>query len=83
MSAFLRRIDLLTNLAAPIITGQVMTFGSIIIGAIFIGIWNIVSMIIEYSLLRAIYQTVPALAEDKKNIESAGEKERRIISLYI
>ena len=62
LSAFLRRIDLVTNLVAPIVTGQVITYGSSVIGAVFLGGWNVVFMFIEYSLLYAIYRRVPDLA---------------------
>lgn len=62
LSAFLRRIDLVTNLVAPIVTGQVITYGSSVIGAVFLGGWNLFFMFIEYSLLYAIYKRVPELA---------------------
>ena len=62
MSAFLRRIDLTTNILAPILTGQVMTFASMFVGAVVIAVWNIVSMIVEYYFLWRVYKSVPDLA---------------------
>ena len=62
LSAFLRRIDLVTNLVAPIVTGQVITYGSSVIGAVFMGGWTVAFMFIEYGLLYAIYRRVPDLA---------------------
>ena len=62
LSATLRRIDLVTNLVAPILTGQVITFGSPVIGAIFLGVWNLIFMFLEYALLYKIYVRVKQLA---------------------
>lgn len=45
--------------------GQVLTFGSPLAGAIFIGTWNLISSLIEYYLLVAIYRSVPELGEIK------------------
>lgn len=72
MSAFLRRIDLTTKLLAPIVTGQVITFGSMTIGALFIAGWNLVSVFVEYIFLHAVYKSVPALAS----------KENRVVGEY-
>ena len=69
MSAFLRRIDLTTNILAPILTGQIMTFASMFIGAVVIAIWNIVSMAVEYYFLWRVYKSEPGLA--LKNTEGA------------
>lgn len=62
MSALLRRIDLTTKLVAPIITGQIITYGSMVIGAIFIAVWNFTTMFAEYGILSKIYHSVPELA---------------------
>jgi len=49
--------------------GQIITFGSPFSGAVFIGSWNIVSLVLEYFLLHSIYKNVPELSkkEVKKN----------------
>ncbi|XP_004426782.1 PREDICTED: solute carrier family 40 member 1 [Ceratotherium simum simum] len=62
MNATIRRIDQLTNILAPMAVGQIMTFGSTVIGCGFISGWNLVSMCVEYFLLWKVYQKTPALA---------------------
>lgn len=62
MNATIRRIDQLTNILAPMAVGQIMTFGSPVIGCGFISGWNLVSMCVEYFLLWKVYQKTPALA---------------------
>ena len=65
----MKSIDLITNIVAPIATGQIMTYASEDIGAIFIGGWNVVSLFVEYYLLWKVYSVVPALQEAKKRPE--------------
>ncbi|XP_007529060.1 solute carrier family 40 member 1 [Erinaceus europaeus] len=62
MNATVRRIDQLTNILAPMAVGQIMTFGSPVIGCGFISGWNLGSMCVEYFLLWKVYQKTPALA---------------------
>ncbi|KAM4698581.1 ferroportin [Rhinophrynus dorsalis] len=62
MNATVRRIDQLTNILAPLAVGQIMTFGSPVIGCGFIAGWNLASMCVEYLLLWKVYQKTPALA---------------------
>lgn len=62
MNATIRRIDQLTNILAPLAVGQIMTFGSPVIGCGFISGWNLISMCIEYMLLFKVYKKTPALA---------------------
>ena len=62
MNATIRRIDQLTNILAPMAVGQIMTFGSAVIGCGFISGWNLVSMCVEYFLLWKVHQKTPALA---------------------
>lgn len=57
----MRTINLTTSILAPIVVGQIITYGSPEAGAIFIAAWNIVSAVIEYSLLLHIYKIVPEL----------------------
>ena len=65
MSATLRAIDLVTLTVAPVLTGQIMTYASTRIGALFIGGWNLVSVFIEYYLLWKVYDIVPALRKQR------------------
>lgn len=71
MNATVRIIDQLTNILAPMLVGQIMTFGSHFIGCAFISGWNLCSMCLEYTLLLKVYQKTPALAV------KAGQKEKQ------
>ncbi|XP_006636733.1 solute carrier family 40 member 1 [Lepisosteus oculatus] len=62
MNATVRRIDQLTNILAPMAVGQIMAFGSPVVGCGFIAGWNLCSMCLEYFLLWKVYQKTPALA---------------------
>ena len=64
-SATLKSIDLITNIVSPILTGQIMTYASVGIGALFIAGWNFVSLFVEYYLLWKVYNVVPALRARK------------------
>ncbi|XP_061548188.1 solute carrier family 40 member 1 [Phycodurus eques] len=70
MNATVRIIDQLTNILAPMLVGQIMTFGSHFIGCGFISGWNLFSMCLEYVVLWKVYQKTPALAV------KAGQKEQ-------
>ena len=39
-----------------------MTYGSLLIAAVVIAGWNILSLVVEYALLRHVYVMVPRLA---------------------
>ncbi|KAL3832525.1 hypothetical protein ACJMK2_024160 [Sinanodonta woodiana] len=75
MSATLRLIDQTTLILAPIATGQIMTFGSLGIGALFIAGWNVFSVFIEYFLLWKVYKLVPALKSKKYRKKAEKEME--------
>ncbi|CAH1790412.1 unnamed protein product [Owenia fusiformis] len=76
LNAAVRAIDLTSNILAPIVAGQVMTFGSMLIGAVFIAVWNIVSVFIEYYLLWKVYIRVPELEHKKtKDTEDLDESQ--------
>ncbi len=62
----MRTINLTTYILAPILVGQIITFGSKILGAGFIAVWNICSGVLEYHLLTNIYKRIPELS--RKNI---------------
>lgn len=63
LNSTMRSIDLTTHIVAPFVMGQIITFGSPFAGAAFIGIWNLISLVLEYFLLHAIYKSVPQLSE--------------------
>ena len=68
LNAFTRSIDLIANIAAPIVTGQVMTYGSKLYAGLLIVCWHMAAILVEYLLLRRVYALVPALAKK----DSAG-----------
>ncbi|XP_054944996.1 ferroportin isoform X2 [Physeter macrocephalus] len=78
MNATIRRIDQLTNILAPMAVGQIMTFGSPVIGCGFISGWNLVSMCVEYFLLWKVYQKTPALA-----VKAAPKEETELKQLKV
>lgn len=78
MNATVRRIDQLTNILAPLAVGQIMTFGSPVIGCGFIAGWNLVSMCVEYLLLWKVYQKTPALA-----IKSCKKEDQELKQLNV
>lgn len=65
MTATLRSIDLTTKLAAPIVTGQVIYFLHIGWGGVFIASWNVVSLFLEYNMIKKVYDQIPSLADQK------------------
>ena len=59
----------MNKLVAPIATGQIMYYTSPAIGALFIAGWNLVSMFVEFLLLKKVYHLCPALALEKSDQE--------------
>ncbi|XP_015280417.1 PREDICTED: solute carrier family 40 member 1 [Gekko japonicus] len=76
MNATIRRIDQLTNILAPMAVGQIMTFGSPVIGCGFISGWNLISMCVEYLLLWKVHQKTPALAHKASSKIEESELKR-------
>ncbi|NXU49609.1 S40A1 protein, partial [Turnix velox] len=75
MNATIRRIDQLTNILAPMAVGQIMTYGSPMIGCGFISGWNLMSMCVEYLLLWKVYQKTPTLALKSAKVEESELKQ--------
>ncbi|XP_002741254.1 ferroportin-like [Saccoglossus kowalevskii] len=61
LNAVLLRIDLVINIVAPIAIGSIMTYGSMLIGALVIAAWNLIAGCVEYYLMSTVYKAVPAL----------------------
>ncbi|XP_035689340.1 solute carrier family 40 member 1-like [Branchiostoma floridae] len=82
MNAAIRRIDLCTKILSPVVVGQIMTFVSMLVGALFIAGWNMVSMAIEYYLYYRVYDSVPALAvkESKIDKEEVNDENSEILT---
>ncbi|BFY97760.1 hypothetical protein BsWGS_00800 [Bradybaena similaris] len=65
MTSSFRRLDLVTKLLAPVVTGQIMTFAGLKIGCGFVAGWSLASLFIEYYLIKRVYNIVPALKTTK------------------
>ncbi|KAJ9545228.1 hypothetical protein OSB04_024935 [Centaurea solstitialis] len=59
----IRRIDLISKLFAPVVSGFIISFVSLIASAASLAIWNIVSVFLQYWLLNSVYKGIPALTE--------------------
>ncbi|CAH1446018.1 unnamed protein product [Lactuca virosa] len=66
MNSRIRRIDLICKLFAPVVTGFIISFVSLIASAASLAIWNIVSVFLQYWLLNSVYKGIPALQERSK-----------------
>lgn len=61
MLTVMKRIDLFCKTMAPIMMGTLMILGSSV-GVIIIGLWNTLSLIVEYQLVHQTYKAYPKLA---------------------
>ena len=66
MNSVFRTIDLTALVISPTFAGLIIDFASSEAAAATIGVWNLVSVVIEYYLLLLIYKQYPELAKDKK-----------------
>lgn len=64
-NSFMRRIDLICKLVAPIFVGIVISSAGGLAGTILIGVWNLLSMFPEYIVLTWTYRVIPALQTPK------------------
>ena len=62
-------IDLICNLAAPLLAGQLIYFTSTLVAAISVAVWNVVSAVFELLLLLRIHKSYHKLSE-KKSIQA-------------
>lgn len=79
MTSSFRRLDLVTKLLAPVVTGQIMTFAGLKIGCGFVAGWSLISLFIEYYLIKRVYNIVPAL----KTTKLAGNFEGMYLQYWI
>ncbi|KAM0028154.1 putative ferroportin-1, MFS transporter superfamily [Helianthus debilis subsp. tardiflorus] len=66
LNSTIRRIDLISNLFAPVVTGFIISFVSIVASAVSLAIWNILSAFLQYWLLNSVYKGIPALSESNR-----------------
>ncbi|XVE76638.1 hypothetical protein DITRI_Ditri12bG0189500 [Diplodiscus trichospermus] len=61
MNSVIRRIDLTCKLAAPVITGFIISFVSLKASAMALAMWTTISVWVEYWLFMSVYNGIPAL----------------------
>ena len=65
MNSVFRTIDLTALVISPAFAGLIFDFASDEAAAATIGIWNVVSVFVEYYLLVRIYREFPDLSKEK------------------
>lgn len=70
LNATMRTINLSCQIVAPFAVGHLLDWFSYVTGAIFIASWNVISAIVEYYLLHAIFSLVPELSNKKATDEA-------------
>lgn len=75
LNATTRVMDLLCKILSPLIVGLVMTAASLANAAIFIAVWNLCSVFVEYGLLSQVYSLVPQLAVKEDDSDTVSLKE--------
>ncbi|KAK3108330.1 hypothetical protein FSP39_005685, partial [Pinctada imbricata] len=73
LSAMMRAIDMISRVLSPLVMGQVLDLTELGYGAVLIAAWNLLSVILEFYLLRKIYESVPALKS--KMYKARGNEE--------
>lgn len=63
MNSIIRRIDLTCKLFAPVVSGFIISFISLTASAVFLAVWNILSVCFQYWLLMSVYNGIPSLRE--------------------
>lgn len=67
LNSIFRTIDLVCLTATPALAGFFFEYTSYTVAAIFIGSWNLLSVVFEYLLLISIYKQFPRLAHKQLN----------------
>lgn len=63
MNSVIRRIDLICKLFAPVVSGFIISFGSLKASAMTLAVLSTISVWLEYWFFMSVYQGIPALAE--------------------
>jgi len=69
MNSVLRTIELTTYMLAPAAGGLLFTYIGFVGTGVFMGVWNIVSVVLEYLLLISIYRQHPRLGECRTHVD--------------
>lgn len=82
MNSVLRTIELTTYMLAPAAGGLLLDYIGYIGTGIFIAVWNIVSVVLEFTLLILIYRKYPKLGSIKKpedDNKNEDEEKRNVV----
>src|SRR5690348_4800003 len=79
LNSTMRTINLTTYILAPIVVGFVAD-ASHWGGAVFVAGWNVISGIVEYRLLRSIYNSLPELGAKDSELTSKSKSKTNSIS---
>lgn len=63
MNSIIRRIDLVCKLFAPVVSGFIISFGSLIASAMTLAVLCTISGCLQYWLLVSVFKSIPALVE--------------------
>lgn len=72
MNSTIRRIDLVCKLLAPVLTGFIISFVSLVASALILACWNVLSVWLEYYLWISVYDGIPALSESRQRRRVEG-----------
>ncbi|KAI3931735.1 hypothetical protein MKW92_043537 [Papaver armeniacum] len=79
MNSVIRRIDLSCKLFAPVASGFIISFASLKACAVTFALWNILSVWLQYWLLKSVYDGTTALTENdvrrQARFEQIGQEE--------
>lgn len=82
INSVIRRIDLICKLFAPVVSGFIISFVSLIASAWTLAIWNILSVFLQYWLLISVYHGIPALSErNQRRVQRFASTDAETISL--
>lgn len=84
-NATLRRIDLISGVLAPVLTGGVMAFTSRWISAVLIVAWNLVSLVLELYLYTSVYSSAEDILSNKisvKDKDKSKDKKKEICVFF-
>ncbi|ESO01114.1 hypothetical protein HELRODRAFT_120735, partial [Helobdella robusta] len=62
LNAVTRSLDLACKIVSPLTVGLIMSYSSLVVSAVVLAAWNVLSVFLEYAILLRIYNMVPQLA---------------------
>ncbi|KAI3958157.1 hypothetical protein MKW98_020799 [Papaver atlanticum] len=74
MNSVIRRIDLSCKLFAPVASGFIISFVSLEASAVTFSLWNVISVWLQYWLLKSVYDGIPALSENEARRQERFEQ---------